>query len=130
MLPWLRTVQACVPDSPVVLVATHIDRRPGISGATILHWEEVGVTILQLLCYVISCHMQELLGAVSQLSHASHTSRLGLPPIMQSVVMDCRNRDDVELLMSDVYSIALNMKLRHARVSENAEIWTASKKFD
>ena len=60
---------------------------------------------------------QELFGEISRLSHTSHTSRLGLPPIMQSVVMDCRNKDDVDLLMGDVYNISLNMKLRHARVS-------------
>ncbi len=58
VLPWLRSIQACVPDSPVVLVATHVDRRPGLSGTTILQWEEVGIICQCIECvYYLSLHI-------------------------------------------------------------------------
>ena len=95
---WLRTIQACVPGSPVVLVATHIDRRPGLSASTILQWE------------------RETLGDVTQLKSHSYASTLGLPPILQSVVMDCQNKEDVELLLGDLYDIALQMRKPHTRI--------------
>jgi len=46
---------------------------------------------------------------------------MGLPPIMQSVVMNCKNKDDVDLLVGDIYQIALGMKTdRQARVRGKA----------
>lgn len=57
-----------------------------------------------------------MLGDVTRLSNIANAAQLGLPPIMQSVVMDCRNKDDVELLVNDVYDIVLNMKQPHSRV--------------
>ena len=92
LLPWLRSIQACVPRSTVILVATHFDQRPGLSANTVLQWEE------------------EVLGNVSQLRSGSYAARLGLPPILQSVVMDCQRKEDVEMLMNDIYEIALQMK--------------------
>ena len=92
LCPWLHSIQACVPGSPTLLVATHADRRPGLSSDTILQWEE------------------EVLGAPVQLKNKTTARRLGYPPIMQSVVMDCLNREDVDMLLSDLYGITLQMR--------------------
>ena len=92
LCPWLHSIQACVPGSPVLLVATHANKRPGLSANTILQWED------------------EVLGTPVQLKNKAIARRLGFPPIMQSVVMDCLNREDVELLLNDLYTIALQMR--------------------
>ena len=84
-----------MPGSPVVLVATHADQRPAVSNATVAQWEE------------------EVLGSVNQLRKRSYAAKLGLPPVHHSVIMDCLNKDDVELLMNDIYEIML--QLRHPR---------------
>jgi hypothetical protein len=66
--------------------------RPGLSAPTILQWEE------------------EVLGKAVQLKNKTTARRLGFPPIMQSVVMDCLSRDDIDMLLSDLYNIALKMR--------------------
>ena len=78
-----------------MLVATHADRRPGVSGTTVAQWQE------------------EVLGDIHKLKKRLYTAKLGLPPIHTSVIMDCLSKDDIDLLMSDVYDIAL--QLRHPR---------------
>ena len=92
LTPWLRCIQACVPNSPVLLVATHIDQRPALSTATIIQWEE------------------ELFGEIEKLPNSYYARQRGLPPIMQSVVMNCLKRDDIEMLQKDIYEIVLRMK--------------------
>ena len=95
VLPWLRSIQACVPGSPVILIATHFDLRPGVSTSTILGWEE------------------EVLGDLRRRHSRTYAAQFGLPPIERSVVLDSRNRDDVELLREDVYRVT--RRLRHPR---------------
>ena len=92
LTPWLRCIQACVPNSPVLLVATHIDQRPALSTATIIQWEE------------------ELFGEIEKLPNSYYARQRGLPPIMQSVVMNCLKKDDIEMLQKDIYEIVLRMK--------------------
>lgn len=92
LTPWLRCIQACVPNSPVLLVATHIDQRPALSTTTIIQWEE------------------ELFGEIAQLPNSRYARQRGLPPIMQSVVMNCLKKDDIEMLTKDIYEIVLRMK--------------------
>ena len=92
LCPWLHSIQACVPGSPVLLVSSHADRRPGLSGETILQWEE------------------EILGKVASLKNKATARGLGFPPIMQSVAMDCLSREDVDLLLNDIYRIARQMR--------------------
>ncbi len=92
LCPWLHSIQACVPGSPVILVATHIDRRPGLSANTILQWKE------------------EVMGAPVQLKNKAIARGLGFPPIFQSVVMDCLNKDHVDKLLEDIYAISLEMR--------------------
>ena len=81
-----------MPGSPVLLVATHVDRRPGLASETILKWEE------------------EVLGKAVVLRNRTTARGPGFPPIMQSVVMDCMNHEDVEMLLEDVYRIAQQMR--------------------
>ena len=92
LTPWLRSIQACVPNSPVLLVATHIDQRPGLSPATIVQWEE------------------ELFGQINELPNSSYARQRGLPPIKQSVVMNCLRKEDTEMLLKDIYEVVLRMK--------------------
>ena len=92
LTPWLRSIQACVPNSPVLLVATHIDQRPALSTDTIMQWEE------------------ELFGQISELPNSRYAQQRGLPPIMQSVVMNCLRKEDTEMLVKDIYEIILRMK--------------------
>ena len=81
-----------MPGSPVLLVASHVDRRPGLSAETILKWEE------------------EVLGKPVMLRNRTTARGLGFPPIMQSVVIDCLNREDVGMLLGDIYKIAQQMR--------------------
>jgi len=92
LCPWLHSIQASVPGSPVLLVATHVDRRPGLTSETILKWEE------------------EVLGKAVRLRNRTTARGPGFPPIMQSVVMDCLNHEDVEMLLEDVYKISQQMR--------------------
>ena len=93
LTPWLRSIQACVPNSPVLLVATHIDQRPALSTDTIMQWEE------------------KLFGQASQLPNSQYGHQKGLPRIMQSVMMNCLRKEDTDMLMKDIYEIILRMKL-------------------
>ena len=97
LCPWLHSIQASVPGSPVLLVASHVDRRPGLSAETILKWEE------------------EVLGKAVMLRNRTTARGLGFPPIMQSVVMDCLNHEDVEMLLGDIYKIA--QQIRHPKTN-------------
>ena len=92
LTPWLRSIQACVPNSPVLLVATHIDQRPALSPTTIIQWEE------------------EMFGQISELPNSRYARQKGLPPIMQSVVMNCLRKEDTEMLLKDIYEVVLRMK--------------------
>lgn len=94
-LPWLRSIQACVPGSPVIVIATHFDLRPGLTVETILSWED------------------EILGDLKHRHSRSYSARFGLPPIERSVTLDGRSHDDVEKLKDDVYRVA--RRLRHPR---------------
>ena len=103
LTPWLRCIQACVPSSPVLLIATHVDQRPALSPSTIMQWEE------------------ELFGDVTELRNSRYARQRGLPPIMQSVMMNCLKRDDIDMLMKDIYEIVLRMKhpRMHVPIIEN-----------
>lgn len=92
LMPWLRSIQSSVPDSPVLLVATHIDQRPALSTDTIIQWEE------------------KLFGQMLQLPNSQYTHQRGLPQIMQSVTMNCLRKEDTDMLLKDIYEIVLQMK--------------------
>ena len=100
LTPWLRSIQACVPSySPVLLVATHIDQRPSLSPNTIIQWEE------------------ELFGSISELPKSRYARQRGLPPIMQSVVMNCLRKEDTDMLLKDIYEIVIRMRHPNLQVS-------------
>ena len=99
LVPWLRSIQACVPNSPVLLVATHIDQRPALSPSTIIQWEE------------------EMFGEINKLPNHRYACQRGLPPIMQSVVMNCLRKEDTDMLVRDIYDIILQMKHPKTQVS-------------
>ncbi len=95
LVPWLRSIQACAPGSPTLLVATHKDRRPALTHETIQQWES------------------EVLGDVARLHRRSYASKNGFPPILKTIFMDSTCKEGVDLLMTDVYDTALQM--RHPR---------------
>ena len=91
--PWLRSIQACAPSSSVLLIGSHIDRRPALSHTTISQWE------------------QEVFGdAVAPGDQVHNSRRSGYPVVSDSVAMNCQNRRDVEKLMENIYRIALQLK--------------------
>ena len=82
---WLRMIQACVPGSPTIVVATHMDKASEMDPATIVEW------------------LNSELGDIHQLQSAHVAARRGFPPLVNVVTMTCSSSSDIELLLEDLY---------------------------
>ena len=87
----LCNIQARVPGSPVILVGTHADQNTTITASTVALWEAK---------------------LFSSAPHQSTTVPVKnmLPPIADSILMNCKNKRDVEQLQLVLYKKALEMK--------------------
>eukprot|EP00731_Ephydatia_muelleri_P017993 Em0011g33a len=82
---WLRMIQACVPGSPTIVAATHMDKASDLDPAIIVEW------------------LNTELGDIHQLQSAHVAARRGFPPLVNVVTMTCSSSSDIELLMEDLY---------------------------
>ena len=86
----LRNIQARVPGSPVILVGTHADQNTTITASTVALWEAK---------------------LFSSSPHQSTTPiKSMLPPIADSILMNCKSKRDIEQLQLVLYKQALEMK--------------------
>ena len=88
LVSWLRMIQACVPSSPTIVAATHMDQVADLNPSTIVEW------------------LNAELGDIHQLQSAHMAARWGFPPLVNVVTMTCSNPGDIELLMEDLYKFA------------------------
>ena len=88
LVTWLRMIQACVPGSPTIVAATHMDKVSGLDPATIVEW------------------LNAELGDIHQLQSAHLAAKYGFPPLVNVVTMTCSNPGDIELLMEDLYKFS------------------------
>ena len=87
----LHNIQARVPGSPVILVGTHADQNTSVTATTIGLWEA--------RCFSCSPH-QPNTAPVKDM----------LPPITDSILMNCTSKRDIEQLQQVLYKQALEMK--------------------
>ena len=81
----LCNIQARVPGSPVILVGTHADQNSTVTASNISLWE------------------------AKWLSSSASVKGM-LPPIVDSILMNCKNKRDVEQLQQVLYKHALELK--------------------
>jgi len=87
----LRNIQARVPGSPVILVGTHADQNTAITASTVAEWEGE----------LFSCAPQQ-----PTMAPVKNT----LPPIADSILMNCKSKRDIEQLQHVLYKQALDLK--------------------
>ena len=81
----LCNIQARVPGSPVILVGTHADQNSTVTASAVSLWE------------------------AKWLSSTASVKGV-LPPITDSILMNCKNKRDVEQLQQVLYKHALELK--------------------
>ena len=87
----LLNIQARVPGSPVILVGTHADQNTTITASTVALWEA------------------KLFSSSPHQSTAAPVKSM-LPPIADSILMNCKSKRDVEQLQLVLYKQTLEMK--------------------
>ena len=87
----LYNIQARVPGSPVILVGTHADQNTTVTATTVGLWEG------------------KLFGCDSN-QETTASMKNTLPPITDSILMNCISKKDIEQLQLVLYKQALEMK--------------------
>ena len=95
LMPILQTVQARVPGACVVLVVTHVDKRPDITLSDILSWEQDVFNVHDPL----------------KLCFNEYASCYGLPCLSSPILINALSKVDIDKLKRELHLVACGLKL-------------------